>query len=287
MANYDDDEKDSITRAIENLGPVMPAPVLEKKPEVIPGLVLDDLKIGMHLKLKCGCEGFANRVATSDYREERWFSFIPTKIVCSSDAKINLEYYYSEFPMDSKIDTYHADSFPGVFPAFECPAPAWFPSFTATPKSSNEKRAIRIRVHEGVDFLIPGCLMNDKVFKVANAIREAAPSFWEVEVVEVQEGIPADSMKTAVSLFEKISKAPNRSIEDRNVDVLYNWFLAALYHIGKEMPLSIEGTSLVTRDKIKQVLASVAKHPLWQQNSIEIVSKEGYMVSLKSDGTIQ
>lgn len=293
--SYDDDDsgkwrESSDVSSAKAPMPAEAAPVtIEKKPSPPPGLVQDDLKPGMHVRLKCTCEGFIKTVTNSDYREDRWFTFIPTKISCLMMGNIrkDLEYYYSEYPVEGKMETYHADSFSSVLPAFECVAPSWFPNVDYMPRSSNDKRALHIRLIDGMDLIIPGCLMNQKVYQVANQLREMAPKLLEVKVIEVQGGISEDTMKPAAALLENFSKTSTKSAKERNVEVLFNWLISSLYSTPREMPIHIPGVSAVTRDKAREVLAAVAKHPLWMQNSIELTSSEGYVVLLGSDGVVK
>ena len=152
-------EKMKVSNFASAVGSSAPMTTPALKKVELSGLVHDDLKEGMHVRLKCGCEGFVKGISSLDDPDNRWFSVLNTKAGCRTiQGLISLELVYAETPGKLRIDTYHADTFSRILPAFECPAPSWFKSMKDVPRSANERRAVRVRLDEGVDFLIPGAL---------------------------------------------------------------------------------------------------------------------------------
>ena len=109
----------------------------------------------------------------------------------------------------------------------------------------------------------------------------------DIDVIENIDGITSDNLGKAAEIFKKLSEVKNQKFEEKNASIFYNWILCQLYSCEAGESIGESGTSALSRDTIKTVLASISKHPMWRGSKIEVTSKEGYVVILGNDGSIR
>lgn len=210
------DEKDLFGAA----PPSMSKGVEKKDPGV---LLFDDLKVGMHIKARCGCTGFVRSMSEIE-SDSRWLDITYTDCPCKGFRNVKLMYEMQMAFQSS--DIYHGSVFSSVFPATAVPAPEWYPSLEKGPVIGSPKLAVLVKLpvfHDGeiqtVSFLIPSGLSNMNVYETSIMLRKVFSSLnpelhrlVEVEVVE-----SSDFKGTLKKEVEKIVMGSRASLEQKNV----------------------------------------------------------------------
>lgn len=251
------------------------------------------LKVGMHLKLACACEGFVQRVSNPDNAGDKWFEFVYTSpnIACKAGQMPfgeALRVYYEEcvvYPEQYKSDIYFEPSFPFTLSGKEVPAPEWFRSLEKGPRSSNMKRCIRVRLKNGngepINFIIPGFSIEGNVYSLATALRFLAGE----RPVDIEVGSMDEVENWKVSL-DKVRKMSDLKDGDKNEEALHDWLMDLFKEMFMGGVVNPPEACPLNKTELIKVLERVKKHPLWKGHTVNLKSKDGWNVVMDDSGKI-
>lgn len=238
------------------------------------------LKKGMHVRLKCQCQGFITEKKDSEYRDERWFSVIYTIGKCAEQR--SFKGIYSE-GADFKTDIFYTDTFSRVMPVEATPAPDWFQSLEMGPFKLRAKRFIRVHVISPIptSFVIPGSTSPTNAYVLATTLREKLdPTTCDVATFEVEGGSLADACKMAESI------PVTYDTTEKNKRALHDWVLGMFATNSEKYKVQPDGRSPLLADDVFEVLDKVREHSLWNGHRASITSREGTSVALDEKGNV-
>jgi hypothetical protein len=243
-------------------------------------LNFDDLRVGEHIKLRCGCEGWISELSGADLSFERWFRIMVTMDNCQ--RKMSLENFYRE-ETGNTVRVIISSEFGVQLPASPKSPPSWYPRFDSPPDPVRYNRAIAVKFADGITFMIPGALIQGDIYDLSNFLRSMfiktgmGNKGVNVAVAEYMSPVNANSFR------DFISRAP-MTLEEINRGALYDWLISQL-RVSAPGTMIDGGVSPIPKDKVRDVLLSVKANRLWNRNPIRVISDD-HVILLDSDGTI-
>lgn len=242
----------------------------------------DVLKEGMHVRLRCKCECFIEKIHQDSFGNDRWIRVMYTLKGCTSEGSLEPMYAIPGF---SSMDVFHQDSFPAILPMMTVEPPKWYPSLAEGPKAVMKSMILlHVCTPEGILVMgVPGNACNMDPYSAASYLRREVGDNVSVKVVEYgPEGFEGD-IKKAIS---SASQGADFSVDKRNSEALRDW---VFHRLGK----SVRGEEIecskdvpLPKEEVVSILREAQLKKIWRANTVRIQTSDGQVAVLTPDGKI-